>query len=439
MMRHEDPETWRADLEHGLPADVPLTFDVDRWTGDTVRRAEAALRRARRPRRWRYGVLTTAATAALVALSIVGHPAARRPPAPSAVPVWRGSGSLSQLDMVTPTVGWAMPWNPPGWVMYTSTGLSGFHVLARVLPRTRSSVMSWTPVGTTSLVVTVGVPGTGMVQVRRLRGDGRPAVRTDVSPPGAAGQFLEGWTSWASPQQGMLTITTNAVHGGRTWVYRTTSGGRRWQALPLPASPLPHLKVAGILAGRVLLVESRGRMYRSGDFGQAFTRVAVPPPPGWTGGWSLSAALLHPLGTGGAGVLLVPAHGNAYLYTTSDTGKHWQFSATMPRASSPEISRWGSHHLWVYSLTTGAIWASRNGGTTWRSLGVSTAVRSLLAGRQWLLSGMDFVSANTGYVMFQRREVVGHEPATSFYETVDGGAQWFPVPRFDGAASPANP
>lgn len=239
MMPHGGPETWRADLEQsGLPSDVPLAFDSGRWTRDTVLRAGAALRHARRPRRWRYGVLATAAAAAVVALSIVGHPATRRPPGVAALPIWSGRGPLSQLDMVTPTVGWAMRWQSQGWsVMYTSTGLGGFHPLVRVRPST--GAMTWTPVGTTSLVVTVGMPGTGVVHVQRISGSGRPVIRTDVVPPGAGGQSLEGWTSWSSPQQSLLYVVTNAPHGGRPWVYRTQSGAGDGRPCPWPSASCP--------------------------------------------------------------------------------------------------------------------------------------------------------------------------------------------------------
>lgn len=437
MMPHDDPETWRVDLKQsGLPHEVPLTFDHERWTRDTVIRAETALRRGSRPRRWPYGVLATTAAAAVVALSIVGHPVAQRPPTTQTMPVWDGSGLLSQLNMVTPKVGWATSWQSPSWVMYTSTGLSGFHPVVQVRPRTDAT--TWTPVGTTSLVVTTSAPGTGMVQVLRISGTGRPVIRTDVAPPGAAGQFVEGWTSWTSSQQGVLYVVTNVAHGRRTWVYRTQSGGRQWQAQTLAASHLPHPSVEGVMTGHVLLVESGGRLYRSTDWGHVFSRAALPAPPGWPGAWSLpSATLLRALGTGPMGVLLVSAHHNAYVYSTGDAGAAWRFQATLPNARSLEFTTWGSHNLWVYSVATGAIWVSTDRGVTWRSLGVPKTFGRLVT--QWSLTNVQFASATTGYAGWQRHEVVGSQAGTAFYETVDGGVQWFPVRRFDEATAPVKP
>ncbi len=429
MMPRDDPETWRAELEQsGLPPDVPLVFDSTRWTRDTVLRAEAALHRAPPPRRWRYGLGATAAAAALVALSTVVHPAVGRSPSVGGRLAWPGKGPLSQLDMVTPSVGWAVPWRSPGWLMYTSTGLGGFHPLVRV--GNLQGATSWTPVGTTSLVVTTGMPGKGAVRVLRLSASGRPAIRTDVAPSGAGGQSLEGWTSWTSPQRGLLYIVAPVPHGGYTWVYRTQSGGRSWHALPLAVGVPPHAGLMGSI-GRVLFMESGGSLYRSSNKGRVFSRVAVAPPAGWNGPWSLSAALLR--GTGSQGVLVVPSSGNVYIYTSRNAGTSWHFDAVLPHEAHPQLTGSGSHDLWTYSLETASLWRSTNGGASWQSLGVPAPFDRLRAGGQWLLTSIQFVSATTGFALWQRREVVGAEAGTAVYETVDGGAQWFSVPRFDGA------
>lgn len=110
----------------------------------------------------------------------------------------------------------------------------------------------------------------------------------------------------------------------------------------------------------------------------------------------------------------------------------------LPHAASPEVASWGSHDLWTYSLTTGALWGSTNGGASWRSLGVSSTFQRLLTGRRWFLTGIQFASATTEFALWQRHYVVGSEAGMAVYETVDGGAQWFPVRRFD-ETPPAKP
>lgn len=418
----------------GLPAEAPA-FDRERWAAATAARARGQLARARRRQRTSFALLSAAAAAVLVALPALTGPAVR-PQAASrgALPVWSGKGPLVDFRMVSASTGWAVPAGGPPVILRTTSGPSGFRAVSPFPVAVGYSAygFSWHVFGARSALLAVGnlVPHT--VVVARTTDGGARWSDTRLVMPRQDGRWFYGTTYWWSRQDGLMEVSqaVRRPHGVTvlpgSWLYRTTTGGRRWMPAVSNLSGMPRQSRPAVIgvAGRrtVIAAAGAGALWRSANGGRTFTRVVLPPPPGGgrvaivPGGLAFSAQ-------GATGVLLATDGSAAVAYRTTDGGAQWSVAAEFPHAPEPILSTsgqdwWVSSANWPEPEGSGQVWRSTDGGRHWVSLGIPALFQTLMRQR-FQLHHVSFVSAHVGYAVWENK--FGRQQIVA---TADGGATW---------------
>jgi photosystem II stability/assembly factor-like uncharacterized protein len=199
-------------------------------------------------------------------------------------------------------------------------------------------------------------------------------------------------------------------------LYRTNDGGRHWQLMSRFPAPMA-ISFGNRHDGLALVTANNrsgaGALYRTTDGGRTWQRSRVCGP---TADPTLTLYCGEPSSFGSRGVVLAIAQNlakarsvDAFVYTTSDAGRHWTRRRIPPPYSpeAPSFSAPNPNDLFVYSLN-GVLHTTINGGRTWSSIR-EPGFRDL--------SQMQFVSADYGWVLAQ-----GQLDYTS-----DGGRTWKPI------------
>lgn len=247
-----------------------------------------------------------------------------------------------------------------------------------------------------------------------------PGPATAASPPGAPGLLQGKYQAWAiafpDRDTGFVAISGSAGQSTtvRSWIERTTDGGRAWVA----GRPALGPDQPGAQLGLTFVSAQQGWAYRPGLFytrdGGATWRAERTPFPlvgpvtvagtsTWVVGYGcadggcpavvyatdrVGGALRRlpdqPANTGGvlamrrptaqvAWLLLAGPHGPR-LVTTSDAGRSWAARPLPCPASEPawQLSATGPGSLWLVcegtpqsQFTPGVIYRTVNGGRTW--------------------------------------------------------------------------
>lgn len=371
-------------------------------------------------------------------------------PAPSQLETAPPDASLVQT---TPTLATATPPtpaeinaplvnNPPIVALHMFDDLNGWGMTASAVLRTNDGGATWyniSPHGETGFGYSAGTTFLDVLQAWVLiadaidplgtgilyrTGDGGKTWNSSKVPFGSADlSFLDAQNGWA-----MVGLGVGAGSMGVA-IYRTSDSGANWDQVYTndlsredAAEGLPLSGIKNHLTPRdthtawisgVVYAPETFYLFRTMDNGRTWTQQPLPFPPGMQGA---DLSIEHGLFFFSSQDALLPVRfsGEAdrtAFYSTHDGGQSWEFLSSMPGAGAVDF----------YSSSEGVFWTSDqffftiDGGRTWSSVSPEVLFGETFA-------GMDFVSANTGWVWTY--DLTGRY---SLYKTMDGGFTWTPL------------
>jgi len=241
---------------------------------------------------------------------------------------------------------------------------------------------------------------------------------------GAHLSFLDVNNGWALADLG-VGAGSNAVavfqttDGGATWTQKFTNDPNRpvsSDSLPLGGlkyglTPL-NMQTAWIYG--VVYASGSPYVFRTDDGGATWSPVTLPLPEG---GENAELSVEHVSFAFDKTVFLIMRNTsdaiNTPIYVSNDSGDTWSLTPTLIPQSG-EVSFISASEIVIYNREQ--FYVTRDAAKTW-----SIIPPDVKFGDSF--SGMDFVSADTGYVLSLNSDT-NH---TSLYRTDDGGATWFPV------------
>ncbi len=246
----------------------------------------------------------------------------------------------------------------------------------------------------------------------------------DTPYSGAHVSFLDPNNGWALADLG-VGAGSNAVA-----VYQTTDGGATWTQKftndpnrPVSSDSLPlgglkqgftplNMQTAWIYG--VIYAPGSPYIFRTDDGGATWSPVTLPLPEG---GADAELSVEQVSFAYDNTVFLVMRNTsdaiNTPVYVSTDSGNTWSLTPTLIPQSG-EVSFISASEIVIYNREQ--FYVTRDAAKTW-----SIIPPDVKFGDSF--SGMDFVSADTGYVLSLNSDT-NH---TSLYRTDDGGATWFPV------------
>lgn len=319
--------------------------------------------------------------------------------------------------------------------------------------------------------------GWGVTATQIVRTNDGGITWYDVTPPelGEAGYDVD-WFIMDNDHV-WLQLADNANYPNAGFQYRTTDGGVTWNEIDTPYSGA-HISFVDPNDGWALADLGIGAgsnavaVYQTTDGGATWIQKFTNDPNRPTSSDSIPLSGLKfgltPLNMQTAWVYgVVYASGSPYIFRTDDGGATWSpVTLTLPEGgadaelSVEQVSFAYDNTLFLVMRNTSdaintPIYVSNDSGDTWsltptlipQSGEVSFISASEIviynreqfyvtrdAAKTWSIippeikfgdsfSGMDFVNADTGYVLSLNSDT-NH---TSLYRTDDGGATWFPV------------
>ncbi|MFN8403620.1 MAG: hypothetical protein U0V48_08680 [Anaerolineales bacterium] len=319
--------------------------------------------------------------------------------------------------------------------------------------------------------------GWGVTATQIVRTNDGGVTWYDVTPPelGEAGYDVD-WFIMDNDHV-WLQLADNANYPNAGFQYRTTDGGVTWNEIDTPYSGA-HISFVDPNDGWALADLGIGAgsnavaVYQTTDGGATWIQKFTNDPnrPSSSDSIPLSGLKfgLTPLNMQTAWVYgVVYASGSPYIFRTDDGGATWSpVTLTLPEGgadaelSVEEVSFANENTIFLVmrntaNATSTSIYISTDSGHTWSLTPTSIPDGGFVsfispselvfynraqfyvtrdAAKTWSIippeikfgdsfSGMDFVNADTGYVLSLNSDT-NH---TSLYRTDDGGATWFPV------------
>lgn len=423
-----DEELRTAFSELNLPAEPELPFDWGLWKTETLRRVPS--HRPVPP--WNVG--WAAAALALVVVLVVALPLARRLETlgrSSPRLVWAG-GSLTDLTMLSPSVGWAIP-QYQGLVLTTHAGLGHFKPVSQFpVAGSGTFVTSILNARDAFIAFAPSSPETDVVIVAGTNDGGRRwfqvRLRTPVQNRRRSGMSVVAPTMvWRSPTHGYVLVFEN----GRTmrrdaWLYETRDGGRHWHRINTPRD----IRGIGLSAGHQLLALLPGvQLEVSADNGRHWRNVPLPA----VGGIRAASILWGPWFFRGqaTGILVARVGTGGVVMTTKDGGAVWTAGHIFHNLpSSVVLFALNDQRWWVYAQSVSSteaeraqFWETPDGGIQWRQLSVRP-FETLLQRGTATAATLDFVSPELGYMNW----MAGSHAI--LFRTNDGGLSWQRLPSF---------
>lgn len=228
-----------------------------------------------------------------------------------------------------------------------------------------------------------------------------------------------------SRQSGWITACKAARCQNPTLLERTSSGGKRWTAIPLPSpnQPIEQIDFVSPQTGWVVSTTADASnpmaptlLYLTTDAGKHWTREELPTPQG-----SMSD-IIDFLNRWSGWVLVdgQPSEGSQekWLYHTGNGGKTWSRRAssatdTLPGFGYGDALTFASPTVGYVALGRGSLLRTSDGGRRWAQIQPSPL--NWEAGSP--PASLSFVSATRGYT------VVG----SIIWQTLDRGSHWTPV------------
>jgi photosystem II stability/assembly factor-like uncharacterized protein len=172
--------------------------------------------------------------------------------------------------------------------------------------------------------------------------------------------------SFLGPDAGWILIKDSATPNGTTAIFRTEDGGRHWTPLPIPLEKSYALLLQFFDGSRGVLLllrdeaGGRPRLFATGSGGAGWHPLTLPVEGGAPAGVAAFSGADR-------GWFLLPRTGGASrLWRTRDGARTWQ-ELTPPDLTGGQASLVffdPDHGL----LSGGAIWATADGGDSWRVL-----------------------------------------------------------------------
>jgi photosystem II stability/assembly factor-like uncharacterized protein len=364
-------------------------------------------------------------------------------PAPVACPAPTPNAPIliDNLNMKSPTVGWAQESSAAGTILHTTAGVQEWTVASPPLSADQQVVAASFLDGQTAQAITgtllscpdLGPPSADLV----AWGTDDGGVTWAQEGSFQVQQLVGGALDFVNPQDGWFSDPEGGWAGGSAMaLYRTVDGGATWQEV---ASSFPDGTASPTSVGSIPLVY----------VGEA---VFVSPSTGWIAGngagngallyvshdggdtWDpqplpAAAGLLQPSTMGPefwssqGGWLLVAAPGGqvSLAFLTADGGQSWA-PIDLPGAGEiPEIADFvDADDGWLLTCprascgedTSETLWATRDGGASWAAVSADAEITSL-----------DFVSADEGWATAAADGV----ELPTLLQTADGGATWTAV------------
>lgn len=241
---------------------------------------------------------------------------------------------------------------------------------------------------------------------------------------GAHLSFLDVNNGWALADLG-VGAGSNAVA-----VYQTTDGGATWTQKftndpnrPVSSDSLPlgglkygltplDMQTAWIYG--VVYASGSPYIFRTDDGGVTWSPVKLPLPEG---GENAELSVEQVSFAFDQTIFLIMRNTsdaiNTPVYISTDSGATWTLTPTLIPEGG-DVSFISANEIVIYNREQ--FYVTRDAAKTW-----SIIPPDIKFGDSF--SGMDFVSANTGYVISSNADTDHH----SLYRTDDGGATWFPV------------
>jgi hypothetical protein len=328
------------------------------------------------------------------------------------------------------------------------------------------------PGSTAALVVALRLaPCEGHLNVSPIHSGPEWIEFSEASPePNASAQVNLASMAWFDRDHGLFVGSTGA-NGGAGTVWRTTDGGRSWQAIVLPGGRIGAVTISGSTAWAgstcSLPAPCRNGLFRSDDGGANWSRIAFQPVASMAfadlnHGWAVPQPEINqsepsilasvdggvtwvpkpspcPQGTGVPVALSLPAPDRGWLacngtlgagsatkaiLRTTD-GEHWEVmaSAPWPDGDQPvgEIASTG--------YLTGLSMVANGAGMYWADRGVSE--RTVDGGATWTgmtATSFDVVIPASGWAIDEEDWLMdvwnGDAGAYLVEESTDGGRSW---------------
>lgn len=242
--------------------------------------------------------------------------------------------------------------------------------------------------------------------------DGGRTWRPWARVPGAAAVSL---IDFVAPTQGYVYGT----RGGTGILWATRNGGRSFTVVSLPrvqagTAQLASLAFRDMASG--LAVDVFGDAWRTSDGGHTWTPLTSlplghPQQFAWASERTVYAAVLQK----GEGTALggVGSAGHFGLAVSHDGGRTWAPLAAWPWPPGPDqfaVSTVAAHGLSVWAFAYGGLMHSANGGQVW--------TETRLSARTLAPAVLTFATASAGWLL---------TTGGVLYATTDGGRTWRPL------------
>lgn len=380
--------------------------------------------------------------------------------APSDLPHPVPPFTVTSVEMVSPTAGWAWGWfggSPLRIARTTNGGTTWESAASPALSPSRTQGGSvfflnrsdgWT-------AAVVGPPGVGTthqsVVVYRTRNGGRSWQRSfsERAPAILSGGGITTLDFTSASDGWMLGVSSGAMGRQPKILYRTTNGGAEWRIVSSGTGYLPNshpeadaIPEEGSFNGLSFLTPSVGwialdqslhtptyvALYRTTDGGAKWIRVFVPVPASLQNDYTVTEAPVFQKGKGTMVAYFGGTPESIVTYATSSGGARWSIASTLPGHLVAESFASPANGLTFTSPNPSADltreFRTTDGGRTWASVPISPGILALVR-KGWSASYLQMGTAQIGWLL------MGYVSPTStsndrsaLFRTTDGGRTW---------------
>jgi hypothetical protein len=397
----------------------------------------------------RRGRLLSSAIAGLVAV-VIGVPVGvtllfRSGGTRSSAGVVQGPAGVSDLQMFSPTSGWA--WGGGSDILHTTVGVQQWTIVAPPVGQFNVIEVAWVNALSARLLASSGsATNVGTYQLVGWSTDDGGATWTQGQPFVALDETIQSIYSatdldFVDGMHGWFFDTQDGTEGSPIFIFRTVDGGMHWaQVETTPAhgaAPAGALPVSCVKYGMAFADPTTGWVAGGCVDGGPFFDVSHDGGATWSpqaldcgAGCTINA----PQFTSSLDGELVAAISTPMLFATTDGGRTWTQRAEPPATFVHFINADDGFALGLTGNTnpTAVVWATRDGGRSWHEAGRSAGSGASATGPDTDIDDIDFVNASLGWatpvdISTQPANSVAtpkSAPYNFLWQTKDAGATW---------------